>query len=276
MLHQDRQYSQDFSKICFRLKIWSVVLRPRRKPHWPISNCWQLRRLGKGVVFTTTLIALSGFYPHPSHVVASLDKTLYDDYLCLVASNQQQIQWTEIWRNSQEHWITGNSLAGADSFNHEVPVVIAMKSVQVFQYFASDAIRWQGVNMRYNNSSFDSTISRHFLSKHLAYTCPGKLTNDYVSWLNTETESLLVGIQPTTKLFFPLTSPSEENQQADAPSLYLAYWHGQSWFSKIATVVNKQNNQLVPAAIASPSHFRFSCTARVQFVQPLKLQDTKV
>jgi len=27
------------------------------------------------------------------HVVAFLDKTLYDDYLCLVASNKQQIQW---------------------------------------------------------------------------------------------------------------------------------------------------------------------------------------
>ena len=27
-------YSQDFLKICFRVKIWSVVLRPGRKPHW--------------------------------------------------------------------------------------------------------------------------------------------------------------------------------------------------------------------------------------------------
>jgi len=27
------------------------------------------------------------------HVVASLDKALYDDYLCLVGSNKQQIQW---------------------------------------------------------------------------------------------------------------------------------------------------------------------------------------
>ena len=31
------------------------------------------------------------FNPHPGHVVASLDKTLYDDCLCLVASNKQQI-----------------------------------------------------------------------------------------------------------------------------------------------------------------------------------------
>ena len=44
-----------------------------------------------GVVFTTTLIARSGFDPHPGHVVASLDKALYDDYLCLVNSNKQQI-----------------------------------------------------------------------------------------------------------------------------------------------------------------------------------------
>ena len=51
--------------------------------------------MGKGVVFTTTLIEWSGFNPHSGLVVASLDKTLYDDYLCLVASNKQQIQWQE-------------------------------------------------------------------------------------------------------------------------------------------------------------------------------------
>ena len=31
-------YSQDFSRICLRVKIWSVVLRPGQKPHWPSSN----------------------------------------------------------------------------------------------------------------------------------------------------------------------------------------------------------------------------------------------
>ena len=30
--------SQDYSKICFRVKIWFVVRRPRRKPHWPSSS----------------------------------------------------------------------------------------------------------------------------------------------------------------------------------------------------------------------------------------------
>ena len=37
------------------------------------------------------------------HVVTSLDKTLYNDYLCLVASNKQQNHWTEIRRTQQEH-----------------------------------------------------------------------------------------------------------------------------------------------------------------------------
>ena len=74
-----------------------------------ISCRRQLGRMGKGVVFATTLIELSGFNPHPGHVVASLDKTLYDDYLCLVASNKQQIQWTRIQRNPLEHWIIGSS-----------------------------------------------------------------------------------------------------------------------------------------------------------------------
>ena len=62
---------------------------------WLNGRC----QIGKGVVFMTTLIERSGFNPHPGHVVASLDKTVYDDYLCLVASNKQQIQWTSIPRN---------------------------------------------------------------------------------------------------------------------------------------------------------------------------------
>ena len=32
-----------------------------------------------------------GSTPHPGHAAASLNKMLYDDYLCLVASNKQQI-----------------------------------------------------------------------------------------------------------------------------------------------------------------------------------------
>ena len=54
-----------------------------------------------------------------------------------MASNKQQIQWKRIKRNPLEHWITGNFTAGAGSSNYEV--VIAMKSVRIVQYLASDA-----------------------------------------------------------------------------------------------------------------------------------------
>ena len=93
------------------------------------KTCRQRGQMGKGVVFTTTLIAWSQFNPHPGHVVSSLDKTLYDDYLCLVASNKKQIQWTRIRTNPQKHWISGISYAGADSSNHEV--IIAIKSGRI-------------------------------------------------------------------------------------------------------------------------------------------------
>ena len=56
-----------------------------------MSLCWLLGQEGKGVIFTITLIAWSGFNLHPGHNVVSLDKTVYDDYLCLVVSNNQQI-----------------------------------------------------------------------------------------------------------------------------------------------------------------------------------------
>ena len=71
------------------------------------ENSRQRGRMGKGVVLTTTLIEWPMFNPHPGHVVASLDKTLYDDYLCLVASNKQQIQWTRI--RKKKHRNIGNS-----------------------------------------------------------------------------------------------------------------------------------------------------------------------
>ena len=56
----------------------------------------QRGRESKSVVCTTTLIARSKFNRHLGHVVASLDKAFYDDYLCMVASNMQQIQWAII------------------------------------------------------------------------------------------------------------------------------------------------------------------------------------
>ena len=48
--------------------------------------------------------ARPGFNPHNGHVVESLYQTLYNDYLCLVASNKQQIQLAKIQRNPSEHW----------------------------------------------------------------------------------------------------------------------------------------------------------------------------
>ena len=39
------------------------------------------------------MIRVQPAVPHPGHVIASWNKTLYNDrYLCLVASNKQQIQ----------------------------------------------------------------------------------------------------------------------------------------------------------------------------------------
>ena len=55
------------------------------------SVCWQCGREGKGVVFTMNLIARLEFNPNPGHVLEFLNKTLYDDYLCWVASNKLQI-----------------------------------------------------------------------------------------------------------------------------------------------------------------------------------------
>ena len=45
------------------------------------------------------LVAWSGFNSQTGHVVAFLDKTLYDDYLCLMVTNKQRILWD---KNSKE------------------------------------------------------------------------------------------------------------------------------------------------------------------------------
>ena len=68
------------------------------------------RSFDQGItVFMTTLVEWPRFNSYPGHVVAYLDKMLYEDYLCLVVLNKQQIQWTRTRRNPQEHWIAGNS-----------------------------------------------------------------------------------------------------------------------------------------------------------------------
>ena len=74
------------------------------------ANCRKRAgREGKGVVFSAIMIAWCEFNPHSGHVVASMDKTLYDDYLYLEASNKQQIQRTRLRKNLPDYWITGNS-----------------------------------------------------------------------------------------------------------------------------------------------------------------------
>ena len=78
--------------------------------------------------------------PPPGHAYDIGHKTLYDYQLCLVASNKRQIQWRKIRRNSQEHWITGNFQADANSSKHEL--VNAMKSVRLVQQLAYEAVRW--------------------------------------------------------------------------------------------------------------------------------------
>ena len=85
---------------------------------WSISslqNCLkgvtsrQCGRMGKGIVFYDDPDQMIWVQPAPRSRHCIFGKTLYDDYLCLMASNKQQIQWTRIRRNPQEHWIIENS-----------------------------------------------------------------------------------------------------------------------------------------------------------------------
>ena len=101
------------------------------------SQSPQHSRMGRGVIFMASLIAWSGFNPHPGHVFVSLDKMLYDNYLCLVALNKQQFQWTRIWKNSQQHYIGLLEIpkAGVNSSNYKI--VNAMKCARIAKYLAS-------------------------------------------------------------------------------------------------------------------------------------------
>ena len=56
--------------------------------HWKLSSVAE--RVKASFLRRPRLHHDLGFNLHPGHVVASLDKTLYDDYLCLVASNKKQ------------------------------------------------------------------------------------------------------------------------------------------------------------------------------------------
>jgi len=54
------------------------------------------------------------------HVVESLDKALYDDYLCLVASNKQQIKWKEVKKLPKNSKLD-NSLSGCGFVQNIAP-----------------------------------------------------------------------------------------------------------------------------------------------------------
>jgi len=55
-----------------------------------------------------------------AYVVASLDKALYDDYSCLVASNRSQINSAE-YKNQPEHSQMDNSLSGCGFVQNIAP-----------------------------------------------------------------------------------------------------------------------------------------------------------
>ena len=59
-----------------------VLKNPLNSGYSSSISCRQCDGKGESVVFSKILIAWSGFNLHPGHVVASLDKMLYDDYLC--------------------------------------------------------------------------------------------------------------------------------------------------------------------------------------------------
>ena len=114
-----------------------------------LSFSRQRGRMSKGVVFTTTLIEWSGFNPHPGHVVASLDKTLYDDYLCLVASNKYQIQWTKIRRNPHDHRKRPSWCGFLQSRSSRSNEKCTVRRISYCLTLSGDS----RINMRYNNNN---------------------------------------------------------------------------------------------------------------------------
>ena len=90
--------------------------------------------------FSTNLIAGAGFTVHPGYVVASLDKTLYNDYLCLMASNKKQTCGQELKEILGIMGLLKTPKQVQLPLNHEV--IIAMKSARIVQQLvASDAVR---------------------------------------------------------------------------------------------------------------------------------------
>jgi len=59
-----------------------------------------------------------------NHIVVSLDKVLYNDYLCLVASNKKQIQWWEV-KNTTEKLENSQLLSGCGFIQNIVPLLLS-------------------------------------------------------------------------------------------------------------------------------------------------------
>ena len=100
--------------------------------------CWQRGGMGKGVVFTTTLIAWPGFNPHSGHAVGPWIRRftiIISAWWIRTSRKFSGLEFEEV------HKKIGSSWAGADSSNHAV--VIAMKSVRIVQQLASDTVRLQ-------------------------------------------------------------------------------------------------------------------------------------
>ena len=107
----------------------------------------------RAIVVTTTLIEWSWFNPHPGHIVASLHKTLYNDYLCLVASNKQQIQWTRIRRNPQktlDHWKHFSRCGFLQSQSSHCNEKCEDRPISCCLMLPGD----RRINMRYNNNKY--------------------------------------------------------------------------------------------------------------------------
>ena len=86
-------HSIGLSRMIFVLFLYNQITCTIATPS--ASSSWQHGREGKGVIFYDNpdriiWVQPFRFNPHPGYVVASLDKTLYDDYLYLVALNKQQ------------------------------------------------------------------------------------------------------------------------------------------------------------------------------------------
>ena len=70
-----------YERLCNDLDMVVESEADHNSTRYTTKTSWQRGPMGKAVVFMVTLITLTGFNPRPGHVVASLNKTFYDDYI---------------------------------------------------------------------------------------------------------------------------------------------------------------------------------------------------